>query len=198
MSTTDIAMIADIPTEGRTREQIEAQLRQKINGFHKEALRRYKSLGYSLKKAKVLEKEPGMCVLTTEVVESADAMKLQELMTELWNQVARPDESDPLGPFPIFEQLVEELVDIGCSTYHYDGGPCNFWLPGDGAQKNPRVIEIGRELYRLGNNTLEKMREAAERVSIALGAGAANDLSHHWHKVGLEESKGAQGEYWLA
>jgi len=42
------------------------------------------------------------------------------------------------------------------------------------------------------------MREAADRVSLALGPGAANDLSHHWHEIGLEEWKQGKGECWLA
>ncbi len=198
MGKTDIALIADISTEGRTREQIDAQLRQKIYGFDKEALRRYKPLGYSLREAQVFEKEPGKCILTTEPVESADALKLQEALGELLSKITWPKECDPSEPFAIFEQLVEELVDIGCSTYHYAGGPSNFWLPKDGAKKNPRVVEIGRELYRLGNKMLEKMREAADRVSSALGPVATDDLSHHWHEIGLEQYQQEQGECWLA
>jgi len=198
MSKTDIAMIVDIRTEGRTRQQIDAQLRQKISGFHKEASRRYKPLGYNLRRVEVFEKDPGKCIIITDTVESEEALRLQELLTELWNQIAWPDASNPSAPYAAFELLVEELVDIGCSTYRHDGGPSNFWLPADGAIKNPRVVEIGRQLYELGNKRLEKMREAADRVSLALGPGAANDLSHHWHEIGLEEWKQGKGECWLA
>lgn len=198
MSKTDIAMIADIRTEERTREQIDAQLRQKISGFHKEASRRYKPLGYNLKRVEVLKQDAGKCVIVTDLMEPAEALRLQGFLTELWNQIAWPDASSPSGPYAAFELLVEELVDLGCSTYRHDGGPSNFWLPGEGARKNPRVVEIGRELYELGNKGLEKMREAADRVEFALGPGAANDLSHHWHEIGLEEWKQGKGECWLA
>jgi hypothetical protein len=113
-----------------------------------------------------------------------------------WDDLS-PDK--PSGPSSTLESLLEELVDIGRSTYEYAGGPSNFWLPGEGAKKNPRVVEIGRELYRLGNTDIDLMRKAAKRVSDVLGPGAAGDLSHHWHEIGLEEWQQGKGKNcWMA
>lgn len=186
MPKTDIMMILDIPTKGRTREQIKAQLQQKIKGFHEEATRRYKSLGYSLKVVDVFEKEPDKRILITDLVDPLDALKLQEALVELWNKIARPDECKNEEPSAIFERLVEELVDI-C----YKG----VWLQ---EGKNPRVVEIGRELYLLANMKIVKMREAAGRVSYVFGACVAEDLSHHWHEIGLKEWQFGKGEFWMA
>jgi len=58
-----------------------------------------------------------------------------------------------------FEQLVAELINIGKSTCqdvgHYRTVLSYFWLPGQEAKNNPRVVKIGKQLYRLGNNRVE-------------------------------------------
>jgi hypothetical protein len=193
---TDLAMMADIQTQGRTREQIEAQLRQKIEGFNREAMQRYGDLGFNLKEVRVLAKESGKCIIITDPLDSENVLKLQELLPALWNEIAWP-EAGEAQPFAVFERLVEELVDIGCSTRR-EKGPSYFWMPGEEVKKNPRVIEIGRELYYMGDKTLHMMRRAALRIAVALGVGAANDLSHHWHEIGLEEWRKGEGDFWAA
>lgn len=50
----------------------------------------------------------------------------------------------------------------------------------------------------MGNRKLEMMREACERVSSAKGPVAAEDLSMHWHEIGLQDLKEGKGECWLA
>jgi len=198
MSKTSINIIADISVEGRTPLQIEAQLKNKINGFNREALRRHESSGYKLKEAQVFAKDPGKCMLITEPVDSEVIMELQKILPALWNEVAYSHEYASTNPFAMFEFLVEQLIDIGCLSYNSGHESYSFWLPGETSRKNPRVIEIGQQLYQLGNNTIGKMQEAARRVSTVLGANAANDLSHHWHEIGLKEWQQGKGECWLA
>ena len=125
-----------------------------------------------------------------------------EPLGKLWNSVAWVDAGDDSAAAR-FERLVEELVDLGCSTHRSERGSSYFWLPGDAPTKHPRtkhprVKEIGRELYQMDGRKLGKMREAAERVSAAIGAGAVADLSWHWHEIGLEEWQQQRGECWLA
>jgi hypothetical protein len=194
---TDIVILADIPVEGRSPQQVDAQLRQKIHGFCTEVSTRLAAQGLTIKKATILTAEPGKCSLTIGLANPERTLEAQRLLVDLWNSKAWTDaveENDAVR----FERLVEELVDLGCSTYSMHGGPSYYWVPGDEPQKHPRAIEIGEELYRMGGRSLGKMREAAGRVSAALGASASNDLSWHWHEIGLDEWRQHNGECWMA
>lgn len=135
MPKTDISIIADIRTEGRTKQQIDAQLRQKINGFHKKVSR----LGHNLKKVDVFENDAGKCVIVIDSVEAEEILEAGKVFGGLWKQVAWPEAGQALNSNASFELLVEELVDIACSTYRHNGGPSHFWLPveGDGRKESP-------------------------------------------------------------
>lgn len=95
--------------------------------------------------------------------------------------------SKETSPTTTFERLVKELLKIGRATYRYDkhsGIWCSYWPLGD--ERNRRVIEIGKELHRLGGNRLEKMQEAGEWVTRELGGGVARDLSFIWEGIGAD------------
>jgi hypothetical protein len=197
MPAVDIVIVADISVEGRSPQQVEAQLRQKIQGFRAEAHARFGAEGLVIKKATILMAEPGKCILAAELAKPDRALEVQRLLAELWNEMVWYEAGEG-SHAPRFERLVEELVDLGCSTHRPEGGSGFYWLPGEPARKQPRAIEIGKELYQMGGRKLVKMREAAERVSAALGARAVTDLSWHWHEIGLDEWRQHKGECWLA
>ncbi len=197
MPSTDIVILADVSTQGRSPQQVEAQLRQKIHGFCAQVAARFGERGLRVKKATIFTADPGKCAITVQLADAAWALAVQGLLAELWNQIAWVDASDD-SDAARFERLVEELVDLGCSTHRSECGFSYYWLSGDATTKHPRVCEIGRELYQLGGRRLGKMQEAAERVSAAIGAGALGDLSWHWHETGLEEWRQQRGECWLA
>jgi hypothetical protein len=99
--------------------------------------------------------------------------------------------------------LAAELIKIG-STPKIKGGQGSepfFWRPdGEGVGPNkawdPRTREIGEQLYRLGEGSLDLMRQAHEKVVGALGPMAGHALSAHWDEIGEQEWQAGRGECW--
>jgi len=94
-----------------------------------------------------------------------------------------------------FIRLIEELIKIGNSSKQTEGGLSFFWTKND--KKNPRVIEIGKIIYKLGGNRIAMMQEAARLTVLNLNGGEM-DLAAHWHLIGEKEWKNGTGECWMA
>ena len=71
MPNTDIVMLVDISTQGRSAQQVEAQLRQKILGFCVRAAARFGERGLRVKRATIFTAESGMCALTVQLADAA-------------------------------------------------------------------------------------------------------------------------------
>jgi len=90
---TDIAMIADIPIKGLKPEQIQAKLKQNISAFHKAAVRRYDFLKFDFREVKVFKEDPGKCIFMIDVTDPRDALRTQQLLVNLWNEIAWSDKN---------------------------------------------------------------------------------------------------------
>jgi len=199
MKRIEVQILVDIQIKNRSPEQIKAQFEQKLFAFHHMVKAKLNTEGFSIRKASQKINEPEKCIITCELIGIDEKLvtDLQNQLLSFWKEIAWPDKStDPHNAE--IEYLIEELVDIGCSTHRKKPGERFFWLDNPNPTKHPRIIEIGEQLYRLGGNKLDIMRGASNRVNHAFGSFAVHDLSWHWHEIGLEEWKQGKGECWLA
>ena len=95
-----------------------------------------------------------------------------------------------------FDDLVEQLIRIGLTSDNSNVSGY-FIKINDNYEKNGNAYQIGRELYELGNHSINIMREACEYVEVNLGRRASSELSSCWHEIGLEDWQQNKGECWL-